>query len=79
MTKAALKTKLKNAIGKVEDEDVLQALYSIVYTHLHSEVEIPEEHKKMLDERLARDNAGLEKSYSWEEVKKKVRNRTKIR
>jgi putative addiction module component (TIGR02574 family) len=78
MTKAALKAELKKAIGKVQDEHVLEAIYSVLYSHLHpEEVELTEEDKADLDRRLARDNAGLEKGSSWETVKARIRKKRK--
>jgi putative addiction module component (TIGR02574 family) len=78
MTKAVLKTRLKNAIGKVQDEHVLEALYSILYNHLHpDEVELTEEDKADLDSRMERDKAGLEKGSSWKVVKARIKRRSK--
>ncbi len=76
MTKATLKEELRKAIGKVDDKHVLEAVYSMIYSHLHADnIEITPEDKAMLDERLARDKAGLDKSYTWEEVKARVRKK----
>ena len=79
MTKAALKNKLVKAISEVQDEKLLKVMYSFLNSHLHSdEYELTDEDKADLDERLARDKAGLEKGSSWEEVKARIRKRKKI-
>ena len=79
MTKAVLKTKLQKAIDELEDEAMLEALYNVVYAHLHSnEEELSDEEKKILDERIARHDAGQEKGYTWAEVKRKIRSKKRI-
>jgi hypothetical protein len=34
MTKAVLRTKLQEAIGQLDDETMLEALYNVVHSHL---------------------------------------------
>ncbi|MBI3510423.1 MAG: hypothetical protein HY064_07145 [Bacteroidetes bacterium] len=79
MTKSVLKRKLTKAITESNDEWMLNNVYQFMRKMMLSEeYEISDEDKVELDERLARDKAGLERSYSWEEVKKLVRKRKKI-
>ena len=80
MTKAVLKTKLKKAIGELEDEAMLEALYNVVSAHLQAnDQEISEKEKKMLDERIARHEAGADKGYSWEAARKMITGKKRIR
>jgi len=79
MTKTVLKNKLVKAISKVQDEKLLQDVYRFLNSHLQAdEYELTKEDKADLDERMARDKAGLEKGSSWEEVKARVRKRKKV-
>jgi putative addiction module component (TIGR02574 family) len=79
MTKTVLKNKLREAIGQVQDENVLQGIFSILYSHLHAdEIELTNEDKIELDKSMARHKAGLDKSYSWEEVKDRIRKKKKF-
>lgn len=79
MTKAVLKNKLVKAIGEVQDEKLLKDVYNFLNSHLRADAyELTEEDKAELDKRMARHKAGLDKSYTWEEVKEKVRKRRKI-
>ncbi|MEO5642447.1 MAG: addiction module protein [Bacteroidia bacterium] len=79
MTKTVLKNKLVKTIGQVQDEKLLQGIYNFLNSHLHAEnYELTDEDKAELDNRMSRHKAGLDKSYTWEEVKDRVRKRKKI-
>lgn len=79
MTTNNLKKNIHKAIDKIEDAGLLQAVYIILEKQIEAtpEYELTTAQKKELDKRLADHKAGRTKTYSWEEVKKSLANRTR--
>jgi hypothetical protein len=78
MTKAVLKNKLVKAIGEVKDEKLLEALYSVLSSHLYAgQVEVSDEDKSILDERHKRYKAGQETTMTVDEAVQKIRRKKK--
>ncbi len=69
MTKAVLKQSITKQIGKIEDENFLQAVYTIVSNKADELFELDETLKKELDTRKENHKLGS-KSYTWQQVKK---------
>ncbi|HEY8687652.1 MAG TPA: hypothetical protein VIM07_00340 [Chitinophagaceae bacterium] len=69
MTKAVLKQSITKQIGKIEDENFLQAVYTIVSNKADELFELDETLKKKLDTRKENHKLGS-KSYTWQQVKK---------
>ncbi len=79
MTKTVLKNKLVKAISQVQDEKLLKDVYLFLNSHLQADgYELTEEDKTELDKSMIRYKAGLEKTYTWEEVKDRVRKGKRI-
>ncbi|MBI1782906.1 MAG: addiction module protein [Sphingobacteriales bacterium] len=78
MTTTLLKKKLTEAISKIEDEQFLEALHTIITSRQEEELyELSAAQQKELDRRLASYKAGKTKTYSWEEVKANLLKRKK--
>jgi putative addiction module component (TIGR02574 family) len=73
MTKEELKTELQQLIDQLDDEKMLEAVYTILSSQSPIK-ELTDEQKAELDKRLEQHEAGESESYSWEEVKKRVRS-----
>lgn len=69
MTKTLLKQSITNEIGKIEDENFLKAVYTIVSNKADESFELDDTIKKELDTRKANHKKGS-KSYTWQQVKK---------
>jgi len=74
MTTTLIKKKLTTAINKIDDNDFLQALHTIVNAKKEEEAiyELSPAQKKELDKRQARHQSGESKSYSWAAAKKSL-------
>lgn len=79
MASINLKKNIHKAVDKINDQELLQAVYTI----LEREVENAEEYaltsaqKKELERRLTNHKSGKSKSHAWEEVKTNLLNRKK--
>ena len=69
MTKALLKQNITKQISKIEDENFLQAVYTIVSNKADESFELDDTMKKELDTRKENHKSGS-KSYTWQQVKK---------
>lgn len=69
MTKALLKQRITKQIGKIEDENFLKAVYTIVSNKADEAFELDDDMKKVLDARKENHKRGS-KSYTWQQVKK---------
>ena len=79
MTTINLKKNIHKAVDKINDTDLLHAVYTILEREIENteEYELTPPQKKELDRRLANHKSGKSKSYSWEEVKTNLLNRKK--
>ena len=77
MSAAEIKQHLYKAIEEIDDEDFLQAVYTIVASKAAQgeEYELTAEQLNMLEERRAQYLRGEGKSYTWDEVKERLKNR----
>lgn len=77
MTSLALKKSLHQAIDEIEDEIFLQAVYTIVSSKVEDakEYELSDEQLHILEERRAKYLSGKGQSYSWDEVKERLKKK----
>ena len=77
MTKAILKQNISNEISRIEDENFLKAVYTIVSNKAEEAFfELDNKMKEELDARKENHKKGISKSYSWQSVKKAATSRT---
>jgi Mg2+ and Co2+ transporter CorA len=72
MTKAALKKEITRAVSKIDDEKFLEAIYTIIQNSTVKSYSIPEEELMILNDRRAKYLSGKSKTFTPEEVKKKL-------
>jgi putative addiction module component (TIGR02574 family) len=79
MTTVNLKKNIHKAVDKIDDPELLRAVYTILEREIENaeQYELTPAQKKELDRRLANHKSGKSKSYSWEEVKGSLLNRDK--
>jgi hypothetical protein len=78
MTRTALKKELHQAIDHIEDEQFLNAIYTILSNKLNEfEYVLTKEQELELDRRIAAHKSGESKSYSWAEAKKLIKSKIK--
>ncbi|MBS1920604.1 MAG: addiction module protein [Bacteroidetes bacterium] len=79
MTTLRLKNNLHKAIDKIEDENLLKAVYTILEKQMetNNEYDLTPAQQKELERRLANHQSGKSKTYSWKEVKASLLNRKK--
>ncbi len=79
MSPASLRKNIHQAIDKIEDAGLLQAVYTILekQIELSPEYELTEAQKKEIDQRIANHKSGKSKTYSWDEVKRSLQKRKK--
>lgn len=76
MSTVILKKNIKEVISKIEDENFLKAVYTIVSNKAEESVfELDEDMKKELDSRKQNHIKGVSRSYSWQDVKKSALSR----
>jgi putative addiction module component (TIGR02574 family) len=63
-----VREELHKIIDEVQDEEIPEAVYTLL-ERARTEPELSEEHKRMLDERLASHKANPDDVLDWEEVK----------
>ena len=71
ITQQKLREELHKIIDEVHDEQVLEAVYTLL-DRARLEPELSEEHKKMLDERLASYKANPDDVLDWDDVKAEI-------
>ncbi len=77
MSKTLLKRNITDEIRKIEDENFLKAVYTIVCNKAEeSFFELDNSMKKELDARKINHRRGGSKSYSWQSVKKDAISQT---
>jgi flagellar motor component MotA len=69
MTKILLKQNITKQISKIDDENFLKAVYTIVSNKADQSFELDDKMKKELDTRKENHRKGS-KSYTWQQVKK---------
>jgi DNA phosphorothioation-dependent restriction protein DptG len=62
-----MKQEIKSQIDKIEDKKLLEEIQSLLH---RDDADIPDWHKKILEERLKEDRDGTTEWLDWEEVKK---------
>jgi len=73
MTQAALKKQLHKTIDKIDDNNILEAVYTILSSKNSSAIyEVSDEDMNIIEERRALYEAGKLKVYTAKEVKKKL-------
>jgi len=73
MTKTALKKELHKAIDNIEDDTLLEAIYTILNSqHKQYSFELSEEDWNVVEERRASYEAGKSKAYTIKEVRKRI-------
>ena len=79
MTTLKLKNNIHKVIDKIEDENLLKAVYTILekQVELTDEYDLTPAQQKELKRRLTNHQSGKSKTYSWEEVKASLLNRRK--
>ena len=77
MTSLALKKNIYLAIEKIDDTNLLKAVYTILEKQIESDHELTPAQKKELDRRRSNHINGNSKSYSWREVKKAALEKVK--
>jgi len=73
MTKTALKKELHKAIDNIEDDTLLEAIYTILNSqHKQYSFELSEKDWNVVEERRASYEAGKSKAYTIKEVRKRI-------
>ncbi len=73
MTTSKLKTKIRKCIDNIEDDAILNAVYTILNAHtLQDDFELSTEDLKIIEARKKAVKLGQEKTYTVAEVKKKI-------
>lgn len=74
--KLKIRENLHKIIDQVEDEKILKAVYVLLEKEIVNNIdyELTVEQQAELDRRIAKHESGESKSYSWEEVKQKIRS-----
>ena len=74
MTTVHLKKNIHEAVDKIDDPGLLQAVYTILEKQMKAvpEYELTLAQQKELDKRLAGHKAGRSRSYTWAEAKKSL-------
>ena len=73
MTKTLLKEKIHECIEHIDDNKILEAVYTILNKHaVQNDFELSKEDIKIISERKKAIVSGNEKTYSVAEVKKKL-------
>ena len=72
MTKAALIKEITKAVSKIDDEKFLEAIYTIIQNSTVKSYSISEEEFMILNDRRAKYLSGKSKTFTPEEVKKKL-------
>ncbi len=70
MDLAAKKCEIINAIDKSNDEKLMWAIARLL--HIDYDMDIPEWHKQIVEERIEKYEAGGGKMKNWEEVQKSL-------
>lgn len=73
MTATTLKKQIVKAIEHIDDENILQAIYTLISNNTPAqEYEFTKEDQRILDERRKKYLSGNAKTYTVAEVRKKV-------
>jgi hypothetical protein len=77
MSVAEIKKHLYKAIEEIDDEAFLQAVYTIVSSKMEHGVayELTDDQLQILEDRREKYMKGEGKSYSWDEVKDRIRKK----
>lgn len=70
MDLAVKKREIIEQIDKTDDEKLVWAIARLL--HLDDDIDIPEWHKKIVEERIEKYEAGGGKMKNWEEVQKNL-------
>lgn len=72
MTQTALKRELHKAIDTIDDDALLEAVYTILHRKISPSYELTDEDIQILEEREALYKAGKTKMFTSKEVRKKI-------
>jgi uncharacterized protein YpbB len=72
MTKTALKKKIVDCVEQINDEKILEAVYTLLNGQLDSDYELNAEDLKVIEARKKAILKGEEKTYTVSQVKKKL-------
>lgn len=76
---AEIKKHLYNAIEEIDDEAFLQAVYTIVSSKMENvEYKLTSEQLQILEDRREKYIRGEGKSYTWDEVKDRIRKKDEL-
>ncbi len=79
MSVAEIKKHLYKAIAEIDDEAFLQAVYTIVSSKTENvEYELTSEQLQILEDRREKYIRGEGKSYTWDEVKDRIRKKDEL-
>jgi hypothetical protein len=79
MSVAEIKKHLYNAIEEIDDEAFLQAVYTIVSSKTENvEYELTSDQLQILEDRREKYIRGEGKSYTWDEVKDRIRKKDEL-
>ncbi len=80
MTTTTIKKNISKALEDIEDAKFLKAIYDIITTKSSEpdSFELSDEQKAILDESEKEYHQGKGKNYTWNEVKKIIRNKKNV-
>jgi len=74
MSTTQIKEKLHQYIDQGDDR-FINMVYAMAKAYITEDIELSEEHKKILDERLSEHHADPNSGSSWKEVKARIEKR----
>lgn len=72
MTKTTLKKKIVDCVEQIDDEKILEAVYTLLNGQLDNEYDLSADELKLIDSRKKAILKGEEKTYTVAQVKKKL-------
>lgn len=72
MTKTTLKKKIVDCVEQINDEKILEAVYTLLNGQLDNEYDLSADELKLIDSRKKAILKGEEKTYTVAQVKKKL-------
>ena len=72
MTRTVLKKKIHNCVDHINDDKVLEAVYTLLNGHVNDDYELSSNDLKIINARRKAILRGDEKTYTVAEVKKKL-------
>ncbi|MDP2385951.1 MAG: hypothetical protein Q8M29_06250 [Bacteroidota bacterium] len=72
MTRTVLKKKIHNCVDHINDDKILEAVYTLLNGHVNDDYELSSDDLKIINARRKAILSGEEKTYTVAEVKKKL-------